>query len=83
MPEFTFQTYSAGTPAYIDAFLCGLVPCVVTSIQGKGVTVKISEDTKAYKKDEVLTFGQSTVVPRDRVFLRGMFYRINTQYAWG
>lgn len=82
MPKFSFSTYGKGTLAYIDAFISGLVPCKVTDISNKLVTVKVTENHKAYDKGEVLTFGHNTIVPRDRVFYRGIYLRINTQYKW-
>lgn len=82
MKDYVHKTYGIGTKAYLDAFTSGLVPCQVTAINDKEVSAVVTKDHKAYHKGETVTHSHSAIFPRDRLFTRGMFYRINTQYAW-
>jgi hypothetical protein len=89
---FVFETYHAGAFAFFDAFTSGLVPCKVVQVikpgqgnrvcDGSEIRIQVTEDHKAYRKGEFLTEPAHLVVPRDRLFTRGIYYRINTQYEW-
>lgn len=92
MKTFTFQTYGKGTKAFLDAFSAGLIRCTVLDVLKPGdgksiapsglVRIRVDETRKGFRKGEILEHGSHSVVPRDRVYTRGYFYRINTQYAF-
>jgi hypothetical protein len=82
MKSFTFKTYGVKTRAYYDAFISGLVPCMVTEITPTRITAKVTQTHKAYIKGDIIQSSHSMIFPKDRLFTRGFQYRINTQYAW-
>ena len=76
MKDFAFQTYTAGTKAFLDAFTSDLVPCKVLNaikpgrgnIGGEGeIEVEITEDHKAYRKGDKLVCSAFMVVPKDQI----------------
>lgn len=86
MKDFTFKEYGIGTLAYYDAFIAGIVPCKVISIKPNEVAAMVTKQTGAYNKGDIVysfrTNGASMIFPRERLFYRGIYKRINTQFAW-
>lgn len=87
-----FKIYGEGTPAFLDAFISGLIPCVVTRINipgtgqcgsASGIEARITRTCHGYTKDELITNSSTMIFPKERLVTRGCYLRINTQYAWG
>ncbi len=56
---------------YVDAFLCGLIPCKVTGYGSDGtVTVKVTAERRAFKRGESFAARPNDVIPRGHVYTR-------------
>ena len=75
------KTYTVGEPAYWRGYwrgyLIGFVPCMVTAIEGKTITIKLTADCNltGFKRGKVLTFDDiGEVVPRKQT-RNGEFFK--------
>jgi hypothetical protein len=89
------EVHYARELAYLDAFLSGLVPVTVVSVEEEGsggiaagpgqgsVTVRVNATRGAYKRGEVIPGNKAcNVVPRDHHRYARGHSRINVNYRW-
>jgi len=85
------KSYSAGTKAFLDTLCNGLVPCVVTRViePGRGtyategkIEARITKTVGAYKKDEIVEYAASKIVPTKHIRYREYSSWVNTFYRW-
>jgi hypothetical protein len=79
---------TAGSKAYFDSFLNGLIPCKVLAVRESKIELshsdvplirvqfKLTAARGPYKRGEVLDASNNFVVPRGAVYLRSGQYRI-------
>ena len=77
------KVLTVGDKAYFDAFLCGIVACKITAINGHDVTIQITANkNKYYKKGEIIESNQNHVFPRSSLITRSGMYRIKNDYMF-
>lgn len=87
-PESTFTT---GAKCYLDTF-AGMVPCVVTAVARESfgfivgardsVSVRLTADSGAYKRGEIIESSADKIVPRKMCHIRLSQYRVDTLYRF-
>lgn len=75
--------YGIGTLAYIDSF-GGLIPCKVIEINEipRKITVKVTANRPGYKRNEIVTYHASWIIPRSSVYISCGKYKIRNNYVW-
>ena len=70
-----------GDLAYLDTYRSGLVPCKVTEINPRSVTVKVTADRRGYSRGEIVDAVWYRVTPRTAVRLRRSQFTIRP-FRW-
>lgn len=88
----TVKTYGVGTKSYLDTPFNGLVPCIVTGIDGESfghvaetilrLTVRLSATQGPYRRGEEIRTTAYDCPPRNHVIRRRYTRTVNPNYRY-